>query len=338
MENKIKNECTSHLHGDVTKINIYEMNNGSSRVIMNVRTIRFYEKDGVKNYPATNHTVTVNTSDENFLKEARGIEERLEARKKGFENKSQKIEDCPKVSLDAVPVLRNNPAFIQLKDNQPILTEEGKLKFVQEGKDAGKLLDSKGEQIVFRNSEYVAKPETVKFDQELQKDEVRNKTILKGNIRSIQKHEDHDFMTLFIDTHYLAPNPNAKEGEKPYKEMTSEHIVKLNKDRSKGMEKAYNDIMNGDIAVGDLITVQGPKYQTDYPVKGYFNGKEYTFSRFELYTSASSLQLEMRSKKNLQAGEKEAPESKKEQKADAKKATSKKTTKATEKKAAGVKM
>ena len=169
-----------------------------------------------------------------------------------------------------------------------------------------------------------AKEDSVSFDKELEQGLSRNSINLVGNISNINIYEEQGFATASIATHFFAPSG----GDKKYEEKTSYIPVVFN---AKALPDSWKAIKNGDIAVGDLVTVKGMMRNNNYT-----DTKEN--KKYEMRVDANTFKILERSKKNA-ANQAEAQKAEVKQ-AEAPKAESKKaeSKKAATKKTKGVTM
>lgn len=216
-----------HLHGFLNEVREFEINDKKS-FKMDVATVENYKvgDEPKKNY--TYHRVGLITDDAKTIKAIR-------AAMKDIENNKEHAAEAdfkPKVhtvSLDGSLVVRENE-------------KDGKL---------------------YYNPEVVAEQESFKLDAKLAEGEVRNLAEFKGNIASIDINDEYKFAKINIALHYFVPgeSENYKGEVKPYTENTSFAETRVN---AKLLPKVFEDLSNGNLAVGDLISVRGQMHNNRY--------------------------------------------------------------------------
>ena len=176
--------------------------------------------------------------------------------------------------------------------------------------------------LVAKDDAHIAvKDDAVSFDKALEKGISTNTVNIVGNITSINMYEEQGFATAQVATHFYAPS--AEEGKK-YEEKTSYIPVIFN---AKVLPDSWKALKNGDISVGDYVTVKGKMRNNNYT-----DSQEN--KKYEMRVECNTLQILQKCKKNA-ATQAEAPKEEAtravSKKAESKKAESKKETKKTTK-------
>lgn len=278
-----KSDNKVHLHGFVNEVRINEAENGKHFIKVNLSTYEQYKDNaGEKQKKYTFHTVNVVTENPETIaafKDARAtLENNYENREKeGFE---------PKVILASV---------------------DGKLITKESERDGVKYV----------NQEIIANEEDFKLGAKRQEKESMNTAYFKGNIASIDMHDD--FANISIATRYYVPgeSENYKGETKPYTEKTSFVRTRISENFRR---EAFNAIKNGEIEVGDLVETRGQMHNNNYTDK---NGVK----RYGIIVDLNRIEVVAKKQKQAEA----KAETKTEKKAEAK--TETKTKKETKKKA-----
>lgn len=223
-----------HLHGYMNNVKSINVGNGKKSFIIDLATIENY-KDNAGEFQKkyTYHTVNVVSDDKDVIA-------RME-----------------KIAAD----LQNN------RENRGV---EGFKPEIHEASFDGTLITRRNESngVNYYNQVVLSSPEDMKLDCRQAEGEVRNTAEFKGNIAKIDLKDD--FAVIQIATHYFAPGKaeNFKGEVKPYHEETSYVETRLSGSFRK---KEFEALKNGDIAVGDLVTVRGQMHNNNYQDKDGVN-------------------------------------------------------------------
>lgn len=220
-----------HLYGFLNEIKSVNEIQGKKSFLMDVATVENW-KDNTDEWKkrTTYHTVSLLTDDKKVIKN-------LEKAKADLDNNMKHLGEEgfePKthtVSLDGSLTTKEN-------------------------------IDEKG--VKYYNPMVVADGESFKLDAKRQEKEVRNRAELKGNIANIDMKDG--FAKVSIATHFYAPgaSKNYKGEEKEYTEVTRYIETKVDEKR---LPKTFAALKNGELAVGDLVSVNGQMHNNRYTEK-----------------------------------------------------------------------
>lgn len=272
----MKENNNAHLHGYVNGVRTNDFENGKKSFLIDLTTIEAYKDNaGESKRIYTNHKVNLVTDDAKLVK-----------------------------ALEAVKAdVENNFAHRGEEDFKPkthTATVDGKLVARINQKDGN----------VYFNNLVVTTAEDFKLDAKLGEGEVRNFAEIKGNIVNVNMFEDDGFAIVRVGAKYYAPGEsvNYKGETKPYTEMTTFLDTRINANR---LPKTFDQLKNGELEVGDLISVRGQMHNNDYQDKNEVNQRKITIDLNK---------VELVAKKGQKKAE---AEEKKEEKTEAKKAAPK---------------
>jgi len=269
-----------HLHGYMNDVKTLNVGSGKKSFIIDLATIENY-KDNAGEFQKkyTYHTVNV-VSDDKAI-----------------------IEKMEKIAAD----LQNN------RENRGV---DGFKPEIHEASFDGTLITRKNTSngVDYYNQIVLSSVEDMKLDCKQAEGEVRNAAEFKGNIAKIDIKDD--FAIIQVATHYFAPGEgeNFKGEVKPYHEETSYVETRLSGNFRK---KEFEALKNGDIAVGDLVTVRGQMHNNNFQDKDGVN-------RYKVVVDLNKVEIvAKKGEKKAEAEEQKAAETQKEA-PKAKKATSRK--------------
>lgn len=277
-----------HLFGEIRGVQVVPLNDGSSIINLNLRTVEAFEvktkKETKMEYRNTFHKVSVPTDSGKLIRALEAVASDIEKNKANRDNEEYK-EVKHNMSVDGILVSRSH-----------------------EDKEAG---------VTYYNDIVLAKPENIRLDAEKQEKEVRNSIEFSGNIARVDINDDA--ANVSVATHYAIPG--GKE-ETAYIKTT----VFAN-GKTKG---TYEELKNGKLPKGALISVRGMMQNDNFPPKSEKaeqkaekkEEKQNETVRFGMKVKASDVKLIALAKDKT-----EKAEVKTEKKADKKPAVSKKTTK-----------
>ena len=272
-----------HLYGFLNEIKSANDFEGKKSFLMDVATVENWQ-DNAENWQSRTsyHTVSLLTGDKKIIK---GLEK-------------------AKVDLDNNIANRDTEGF---KPKTHTVSLDGSLTTKKSTSDEG---------VEYFNPVAVADAESFKLDVKRQENEVRNRAELKGNIANIDMKDG--FAKISIATHFYVPgeSTNHKGETKPYTEVTKYIETKVDEKR---LPKTFAQLKNGELGIGDLVSVNGQMHNNRYKEKesGIYRDKvDIDLKGFNL--------IAKKGEKKAQAEEK--TEKKAEAKKETKKAAPKKAT------------
>ena len=280
----MKKDNTAHINGYIDAIidNAFE---GKKSFLVKVATIEKY-KDAAGEWQnkKTRHTVSILSNDKKFNKAILDAQKDIQKNLENRENEEYKPK-VHRISVDGQLVNRTNET-------------------------------ASGE--TYYNNMIVAQPEDVKLDAKLAEGEVCNFAEFKGNIAHIDLKDE--FGVIRVGTHYFIPgeSTNFKGEVKPYTEATSYAELRVSANL---MPKTFEALKNGELEVGDLVSVRGQMHNASFTdSKGVNQNKIVVDARkFDLVAKKGQKKTEAEEKT-----EKKAEAKKETKKAAPKKATARK--------------
>ncbi len=286
MREKIFKSNTVHLYGLITDVRFGQVpDKGLTGINLRVSTMGRPPKDGdkrVDNY----HDVTMFTDDPKVIESYKAVEANLKANaeNKGVEGYKPKYDT---VSLDGY--IRNvTKRFANSEDT-------------------------------YTGIEVRTNPENASLNVPKGEKEYRDVAQFKGNVGSVELHEDKNFARISLANHFQPKDAEGNAIGEP--RVTWLNVTVSGNSRNPEVKAAYDAIVKGDIEKGKFVRVNGQLINNSFEVeKGKIHDMTLSATGFTLLTKKEA------EEKDQEVEVKVEPEVKAEEKKAAKKATSKKAT------------
>lgn len=229
-----------HIYGFINDVKVADTKTGAKAFFLDVTTRESWPKDKEdkskgNDSKSTYHKVSLVTDDKKAIKQLEKVAKDIENNNANRETEGFKPKNHT-ASIDGTLVTRENT------------DEKTGVKYYN--------------QLILTSVEGMA------LDTKQGEKESRNSAEFKGNIGDIDMKDG--FAIISIATHYYAPGEaeNYKGETKPYHEETRYIRTKVNE---KFPKKIFEALKNGEIEVGDLISVKGQMHNNNYKDKEGIN-------------------------------------------------------------------
>lgn len=273
-----------HLNGVIIDVKMFNLGKLTKAIVKVSTAESFKNAEGEAQKKYSYNSVRLVTDNEKLISSLKDIADDIEERKKNAENPDFEA-TYHTVAVDGALVVSKN-----------------------EGKD-GK---------TYYNPEIAVKEENFHLNKKLEENESRNRGEFQGNVVKIDfPSKEHDFAIVRIATHYSYPLKDGKTTtdykgkETSYKEETSFIETRINKSR---LPETYEKLENGDIKVGDKISVRGQLHNNNYTSNETYRSEILVdLNKVDLIFSATQKEEKAEEKKEEKKTEKKATSRKKKQ-------------------------